>query len=169
MNQEERKKIHKEKEKQRLQREINQKTARQNELLEEIKSLAHSETSSDDPIDTTGIRSQLHFISQEITQLNTRLDEMDSMHHEENPDNVNAVKLNDIVRIHCIYEDGFEEIVIRRLVKSNPNISIDELSIESPLGEAIYHRHQGETVQYTVEKKKENASSTHTAIILEII
>lgn len=66
-----------------------------------------------------------------------------------------AIKIGDIVKI---LEKTSETETILKLVKNNPNYNAEilEVSINSPLGECIYHKQVGDDASYTVLGKTYN-------------
>lgn len=67
-----------------------------------------------------------------------------------NSDNQDAICIGDILKVKLVYNNGFDEEIIFKLVNSNPKMDgeMEEVSISSPLGEAVYQKKVGDCDSY---------------------
>lgn len=70
-------------------------------------------------------------------------------------DNDELVDIGDTVLIDMIFAPDDQEEQIFTLIGGNPDFSLDipQISINSPLGGAIYHKKIGDQASYTVQQK----------------
>ena len=75
----------------------------------------------------------------------------------ENLGNEELVDIGDVVKIDMIFSEDDREESIFKLVGTTPNFDmnaeIQEVSINSPIGKAMYHKKVGEIATYKVENK----------------
>ena len=75
----------------------------------------------------------------------------------ENLGNEELVDIGDVVKIDIIFSEDDREESIFKLVGTTPNFDmnaeIQEVSINSPIGKAMYHKKVGEIATYKVENK----------------
>ena len=75
----------------------------------------------------------------------------------ENLGDESLIDIGDIVKIDMIFSESDREEEIFKLVATNPSFGLDtgisEVSINSPIGKAMYHKRIGETAQYKVNDR----------------
>ena len=98
-----------------------------------------------------------------IADINRRVAELARIEIVEKEEVAGVVDIDDIVRLQINGRDDDRELF--KLVASSPNFMapIHEVSVNSPIGAAIYKQNIGATVQYAVRDRK------FSATILEIV
>lgn len=75
----------------------------------------------------------------------------------ENIGDDNLIDIGDVVKIDMIFSETDREEETFKLIGTTPNIdstsAIQEISINSPIGKAIYHKKIGDTAEYKVNDK----------------
>lgn len=75
----------------------------------------------------------------------------------ENIGDDNLIDIGDVVKIDMIFSEIDREEETFKLIGTTPNIdstsAIQEISINSPIGKAIYHKKIGDTAEYKVNDK----------------
>lgn len=75
----------------------------------------------------------------------------------ENLGDESLIDIGDIVKIDMIFSENDREEEIFKLVATNPSFGLDtgisEVSINSPIGKAMYHKRIGEMAQYKVNDR----------------
>ena len=91
-------------------------------------------------------------------ELQRRYDELSRVVIIEKKENSETVEIGDTIKLHTIFsEDKFEEKLFK-IVGGMPNFNLDveiqEISINSPIGKAIYQKQIGETCKYSVNNRQ---------------
>lgn len=86
----------------------------------------------------------------EIARMRQRIDNIEIV---ENLGDDELIDIGDIVVVETIFDEDDRETDTFKLVGTNPDFSkeIPEISINSPLGEAIYHKRIGDKASYKVQ------------------
>ena len=86
----------------------------------------------------------------EIADMKSRLQNAEIVESDENEE---IIDVGDVVKVDMIFSEDDREEEIFKLVATTPNFDagIDEVSINSPVGTAIYHKKVGEITTYKVE------------------
>lgn len=91
-------------------------------------------------------------------ELQRRYDELSRVVIVEKKENSETVEIGDTIKLHMIFsEDDFEEKLFK-IVGGMPSFNLDaeiqEISINSPIGKAIYQKPIGETCRYSVNNRQ---------------
>lgn len=93
-----------------------------------------------------------------IGELQRRYDELSRVVIIEKKENSETVEIGDTIKLHMIFsEEDFEEKLFK-IVGGMPSFNLDaeiqEISINSPIGKAIYQKQIGETCKYSVNNRQ---------------
>lgn len=91
-------------------------------------------------------------LMREITEMRRRVQNIEIV---ENVGNEELVDIGDIVKIDMIFSEDDREEELFKLVATAPNfdLEIKEVSINSPIGNAMYHKKVGEIATYKVQDR----------------
>lgn len=99
------------------------------------------------------IQAQLEPVMARIEYLQEKIKHVEIMEINDNDLSDTTVKINDFVSVNCVFDEDDQDDIIIKLVGYSPSGQIkeyQEVSINSPLGEAIYKKNLGDTVNYNV-------------------
>lgn len=93
-----------------------------------------------------------------VGELQRKYDELSRVIIVEKKENSKTVEIGDIIKLHMIFsEDDFEENLFK-IIGGMPSFNLDaeiqEISINSPIGKAIYQKQIGETCKYSVNTRQ---------------
>ena len=93
-------------------------------------------------------------LMKEIAEMKHRLNNIEIV---ENIGDDNLVDIGDVVKIDMIFSETDREEQIFKLVGTSPNFDltaeIQEISINSPIGKAMYHKKLGDVASYKVNER----------------
>lgn len=91
-------------------------------------------------------------LMREITEMRRRAQNIEIV---ENAGNEELVDIGDIVKIDIIFSEDDRKEELFKLVATEPNfdLEIKEVSINSPIGNAMYHKKVGEIATYKVQDR----------------
>lgn len=93
-------------------------------------------------------------LMQEIAEMKEKLNKIEIV---ENIGDETLVDIDDIVKVEIIFSEEDKEEVVYKLIGSTPdfqtNNQFQEISINSPIGNAIYHKKIGDIANYNVNDR----------------
>lgn len=101
------------------------------------------------------IQAKLEPVMNRIEYLTEKLRHVDTIEIDNLEVSDDIININDYVKINCIYdEDDIEELIIKLVAAKNSSLTLEyeEVSITSPLGEAIFKKNVGESISYKVNE-----------------
>lgn len=134
--------------------ELDEEIAKLEQSLAKLRNIRKNTTSDDEwsSSDFNNIFGEEKLILSEMRRLRNILEHVVVVDAKEDGKH-NVVELNDVVELNLAFEEDDKELMIVRLGtvrKNNPEDGIPVISVESPLGKAIYKQVVGKTVGYAV-------------------
>ncbi len=91
--------------------------------------------------------------------INKKMEDMKNIVIIDDQQTDDEIGINDYINAQMIYgDDDTEEVIIKLVGSSTPGVldDIQEISLNCPLGKAIYKKHVGDTVSYKVNSAEIN-------------